>query len=86
MEYKTLMPRANFHCVPLVHPLSSIYDSLCPWFVLHGKHSYQGITKRCRLSLRTNSAPRIRVQMQGDGGGEGGVAGSQPVSTAVHIT
>ncbi len=41
----------------------------------------QGVTKRCRLSLRTNSALVIRVQMRG----EGGVAGSRPMSTAVHI-
>jgi hypothetical protein len=39
-------------------------------------------TKRCRLSLLTNSAPHIRVQMRG----RVGVAGSQPMSTAVHIT
>jgi hypothetical protein len=42
----------------------------------------QGVTKRCRLSLLTNSAHVIRVPMWGDGG----VAGSQPMSTAVHIT
>ncbi len=42
----------------------------------------QGVTKRCRLSLLTNSALVIRDQMRG----EGGVAGSQPMSTAVHIT
>ncbi len=41
----------------------------------------QGVTKRCRLSLLTNSAPHIQVQMRG-----GGVARSQPMSTAVHIT
>jgi hypothetical protein len=41
-----------------------------------------GITKRCRLSLLTNSVLVIRVHMRG----EGGVAGSQPMSTAVHIT
>ncbi len=39
-------------------------------------------TKRCRLFLLTNSAFVIRVQIRG----EGGVAGSQPMSTAVHIT
>jgi hypothetical protein len=39
------------------------------------------VTKRCRLSLLTNSALVIRVQMRG----EGGVAGSQPMSTAVQI-
>ncbi len=42
----------------------------------------QGVIKRCRLSLLTNSAPRIRVQF----GGMGGVAVSQPISTAVQIT
>ncbi len=45
----------------------------------------QGVTKRCRLSLLTNSTLHIRVQMREEGGG-GGVAGSQPMSTAVHIT
>jgi hypothetical protein len=44
---------------------------------------YQGVTKRCRLSLLTNSALVIRVQMRGD---REGVAGSQPMSTVVHIT
>ncbi len=38
-------------------------------------------TKRCRLSLLTNSALIIESQWEGMGG-----AGSQPMSTAVHIT
>ncbi len=42
----------------------------------------QEVTKRCRLSLLTNSALVIRVQMRG----RGGVAGSQPTITALHIT
>ncbi len=42
----------------------------------------QGVTRRCRLSLLTNSALVYRVQMRG----EGGIAGSQPMSSAVHIT
>ncbi len=42
----------------------------------------QRVTKRCRLSLLTNSALVIRVQMRG----EGEVAGSQLMSTAMHIT
>ncbi len=46
------------------------------------QHDSQGVTKRCRLSLLTNSALVIRVQRRG----EGGVAGLQPMSTAVHIT
>jgi hypothetical protein len=37
----------------------------------------------CHLSVLTNSALVIWVQMRGGGGG---VAGSQPISTAVHIT
>ena len=41
-----------------------------------------GVTKRCRLSLLTNSALVIRVQLRGGGG----VEGPQPMSTAVHIT
>ncbi len=47
-----------------------------------GMQKDQGVTKRCRLSLLTNSALVILVQMRG----RGGVAWSQPMSTAVHIT
>ncbi len=38
----------------------------------------QEVTKRCRLSLPTNSA--LRVQMRG----EGGSRGAQPMKTAVY--
>ncbi len=48
-----------------------------------GHRCKQGVTKRCRLSLLTNSALVMRVQMRGEGEG---VAGSQPMNTAVHIT
>ncbi len=55
------------------------------WAIVHCNTGidgwYQGVTKRCRLSLLTNSALIIRVQMPGGGG----VAGFQPMSTAVHI-
>jgi hypothetical protein len=44
----------------------------------------QRVTKRCRLSLLTNSALVYESQCEGDGGGM--VAGSQPMSTAAHIT
>jgi hypothetical protein len=82
MQYKTQLPRAKFfHRAVYVGPSFLIY---LQQFVLHKKHSHQGVTKRCRLSLLTNSAPRIRVQMGGGDGG--GVVGSQPMSTAVHIT
>ncbi len=40
----------------------------------------QGVTKRCRLSWLTNSALIYEPKCVG----RGGVAGSQPVSTAVH--
>ncbi len=40
----------------------------------------QGVTKRCRLSWLTNSA----LVYEPECGGSGGVAGSQPMSTAVH--
>ncbi len=40
----------------------------------------QGVTKRCRLSLLTNSALVYRSSAGGWG------VGSQPMSTAVHIT
>ncbi len=43
----------------------------------------QGVIKRCRLSLLTNSAPAPYTSPNAGGGG---VAGSQPMSTAVHIT
>jgi hypothetical protein len=47
------------------------------------KHWFQqGVTQRCRLSLLTNFAPRVRVPMRE----EGGFARSQPMSTAVHIS
>ncbi len=42
----------------------------------------QGATKRCRLSLLTNSA----LVYESKCGGRGGVEGSQLMSTAVHIT
>jgi hypothetical protein len=42
----------------------------------------QGVTKRCRLSLLTNSA--LVNEPKFGGGGGGGVAGSQPNSTVVH--
>jgi hypothetical protein len=42
----------------------------------------QGVTKRCRLSLLTNSALVYESKFRG----EGVVAGCQPLSTAVHIT
>jgi hypothetical protein len=45
-------------------------------FFLYGLH--QGVTQRCRLPLLINTAPNTR--------GGGGVVGSQPMSTAVHIT
>jgi hypothetical protein len=40
----------------------------------------QGVTKRCRLSWLTNSALVYEPKC----GGGGGVAGSHPISTAVH--
>ncbi len=50
--------------------------------VLKVKNSHtQGVTKRCRLSWLTNSALVYEPKCGGRGGG---VAGSQPISTAVH--
>jgi hypothetical protein len=43
-----------------------------------------GYTKRCRLSLLTNSA--LLYESYTGGMGWGGVAGSKPMCTAVHIT
>jgi hypothetical protein len=41
----------------------------------------RGVTKRCRLSWLTNGALVYKTKCRGRGGG---VAGSQPMSTAVH--
>jgi hypothetical protein len=41
---------------------------------------HEGVTKRCRLSRLTNSA----LVYEPNCGARGGVAGSQPMSTAVH--
>ncbi len=43
--------------------------------------SSHGVTKRCRLSWPTNSALVYEPKC---GGGGGGVAVSQPMSTALH--
>ncbi len=43
-------------------------------------HLHQGVTRRCRLSWRTHSSFLHEPKC----GGEGGVAGSQPMSKAVH--
>jgi hypothetical protein len=40
--------------------------------------SYQGVTRRCRLSLLTNSASYVESKC----GGEGGIIGYQPMSAA----
>ncbi len=48
----------------------------------HQFSSDKGVTKRCRLSLLTNSALLYECKSEGIGG----VAGSQPIRTAVHIT
>ncbi len=61
-------------------PIPSLQTSTCSCTVL--ECLYQGVIKRRRLSLLTNSALVIRVQMRG----QGGVEESQPMSTAVQIT
>ncbi len=60
------------------------------WEQGHGHHIHlhrhfqgtQGVTNRCRLSLLTSSALVYESQCVGIGG----IAGPQPMSTAVHIT
>ncbi len=52
------------------------------WCFLSWFGIYQGVTKRCRLSLLANSALVYKSKC----GGIVGVAGSQPINTAVHIT
>jgi hypothetical protein len=39
------------------------------WATNYFAHAEQGVTKRCRRSLLTNSALVIRVQLRGEGGG-----------------
>jgi hypothetical protein len=46
--------------------------------------SMQRVTKRCRLSLLTNSAPHIRVQMRGEGKTCG--VSANKYSCAHHVT
>jgi hypothetical protein len=50
---------------------------------LPGEDLTQGVTKRWRLSLLTSST---LVYESKCGGIKGGAAGSQPMSTAVHVT
>ncbi len=45
-----------------------------------GIQQHQGVTKRCRLSWLTNSALVYEPKCGGER-----VAGSQPMSTAVHM-
>jgi hypothetical protein len=45
-----------------------------------------GATKRCRLSWMTNRAYAFEPKCRGGGGEGGGVAESQPMSTAVQCT
>ncbi len=49
---------------------------------LHADGLYQGVTKRCRLSWLAISALIYESKY---GGGGGGIAGSQAMSTAVHM-
>jgi hypothetical protein len=61
----------------------SKYEDRCtPHTLLQVNHFIQGFRKRCRLSLLTNSALVYKPKC----GGKGGVAGSRPMSTAVHRT
>ncbi len=49
----------------------------CRW---RNRATQEGVTKRCRLSWLTNSVLVYEPKC----GGRGGIAGSQPISTAVH--
>ncbi len=67
-----------------IHPLArgaalSIISQL--YFLLHCHICRQGVTKRCRLSLLANSALPYEPKC----GEREGVAGFQPMSTAVHM-
>ncbi len=61
-------------------PLSHIHS--CTSINTHGAGG--GTTKGCRLSWLTKSALVYEPKCVGGGGG-GGVAGSQPMSSAVHM-
>jgi hypothetical protein len=60
-------------------PLTCVIESFVSWANIRHRGLQRDVVY---VTLLTNSAPHIRVQMRG----EGGVAGSQPMSTAVHIT
>ncbi len=63
--------------------------TLFPLLVYNSLQNSQGVTKRCRLSLLTNSAFVIRVQMRGEGA-RGGVpscgVSANEYSCAHHVT
>ncbi len=66
-------------------PPGTVPDSILDWApgvdsLLSHSH---GVTKKCRLSWLTSSAPYMSPNA-GGGGLRGGVLGSQPMSTAVH--
>ncbi len=60
-------------------PTKFVYCSCSKGPSMH--HIGQGVTKRCRLQYLGWLAPSY---MSPNSGGEGGVAGSQPLSTALH--
>ena len=51
-------------------------------YLAHRYTLTQGVTKRCRLTWLTNSALVYEPKCEGEGGG---VAGSQPMRTAVYM-
>ncbi len=61
-------------------------QQLCvtPWFLPSTAQCPPGVTKRCRLSLLTNSALAIRVQMRGEGGSCG--VSANEYSCTHHVT
>ncbi len=69
---------AGVNLIPPVRDYECGYwsDTKCKTSAEYG----QGVTKRCRLSWRTNSALVYQLKC---GGGE--LRGSQPMSTAVHM-
>jgi hypothetical protein len=52
------------------------------WQTAALESGWQGVTKRCHLSWLTNKALIYKSQSRGI---RGGIAGSQPMTTAEHI-
>ncbi len=69
-------------CTPIPSKFHNMRGNFSPNCAVYTVH--QGVTKRCRLSLLTNSALVYLPKCRGWGGGGCGVSANE--GTAVHIT